>query len=48
MPDPYMEATIGIENIFKVGRIEYIRRLNYLNNPNVSANGVQVAVHISF
>lgn len=48
MNTPYMEATLGIENIFKVGRIEYIRRLNYLDNPNVAKNGVQVAVHLSF
>ena len=48
MKTPYMEATLGIENIFKVARVEYIRRLNYLDHPNVAKNGVQVAVHISF
>ena len=48
MDRPYMEATIGIENIFKLLRIEYIRRLNYYDHDNVTKNGVQVAVHISF
>lgn len=48
MHEPYMEATIGIENIFKVLRIEYVRRLNYRNHPNISKNGIQVAFHISF
>lgn len=48
MSYPYMEATIGVENIFKVLRVEYIRRLNYLGHKNVAKNGVQVAVHITF
>lgn len=30
---PYMELSVGIENIFKFVRIEYIRRLNYNNEP---------------
>lgn len=46
--EPYMEAAIGIENIFKLLRIDYIRRLNYLDHDNVSKNGFQVAVHITF
>jgi len=45
---PYMEATAGIENIFKCLRVEYIRRLNYLDNEKVTKNGFQVAVHITF
>ncbi len=45
---PYMEATVGIENIFKVLRVDYIRRLNYLNHEHVAKNGVQVSVHITF
>jgi len=45
---PYMEVAMGLENIFKVLRVEYIRRLTYLDHPNISPNGVQVAVVISF
>lgn len=45
---PYMEAAIGIDNIFKILRIEYIRRLNYLNHEKVSKHGVQIALGLSF
>ncbi|MBQ9638491.1 MAG: carboxypeptidase-like regulatory domain-containing protein [Bacteroidales bacterium] len=29
---PYMEASVGIENIFKFIRIDYVRRLSYLDS----------------
>lgn len=45
---PYMEAAVGIENIFKILRIDYIRRLNYLDHENVVANGVQISAHVTF
>lgn len=32
---PYMEASAGVMNIFKFGRIDLVRRLTYLNNPDV-------------
>jgi hypothetical protein len=32
---PYMEASIGVLNIFKVGRIDLVKRLNYLDAPNL-------------
>jgi len=32
---PYMEASIGLYNIFKFGRIDLIQRINYLDHPNV-------------
>ena len=32
---PYIEASVGVANIFKVGRIDLVQRLNYLDNPNV-------------
>jgi hypothetical protein len=34
---PYMEASFGIENIFKVLRVDFVKRLSYLDNPNVSS-----------
>lgn len=46
--EPYMEAAFGIENIFKMVRVEYIRRLNYLDHPGVSKHGFQIAVHFGF
>jgi hypothetical protein len=39
--DPYVEMSVGITNIFKVFRIDLIRRMTYLNNPNVSRLGIR-------
>ena len=32
---PYMEASVGIDNIFKVLNVSFVKRLNYLNHPNI-------------
>lgn len=32
---PYMEAGIGVYNIFKLLRVDLVQRLNYLDHPNV-------------
>lgn len=45
---PYMELGIGIDNIFKVLRVEYTRRLTHNDHPGISKNGFKVAVSISF
>jgi len=42
--NPYFEAGVGIENIFKVGRIDAIWRLNHLD----SANSDRFRIFISF
>ncbi len=31
---PYMEASVGVSNIFKLLTIDFVKRLNYLDNPN--------------
>ncbi len=33
--EPYMEASIGFTNIFKVLRVDVIKRINYLDSPNI-------------
>lgn len=33
--EPYMEAGFGIENILKLGRVDFTWRLNYLDKPDV-------------
>jgi hypothetical protein len=33
--EPYMEVSAGVENIFKVLNISFVKRLDYLNNPNI-------------
>jgi Family of unknown function (DUF5686)/CarboxypepD_reg-like domain len=35
---PYMEMSFGIENIFKVLRLDLVKRLSYLDNPNITTN----------
>ncbi len=45
---PYMEVGIGIENIFKVLRVDYVRRLTYTGLPNVSKWGIRIQFHIQF
>lgn len=45
---PFMEASVGIENIFHVMSIEYYRRLNYLNNPYAKKDGIYLGVTLMF
>ena len=45
---PYMEYNIGIENIFKLFRIDYVRRINYLDHPNVDKDGFRVSFELNF
>ena len=44
---PYMEASIGIANIFKVLRIDFVKRLSYLENPN-APKGVGIRFRMKF
>lgn len=45
---PYMEASVGIENIFKVLRLELIRRINYLDHPDAPKWGVRFRMRFVF
>lgn len=45
---PYMEMSIGIENILNFLRLDYVWRLNYLDNPNIQTRGVRCTMKISF
>ena len=45
---PYMELNVGIHNIFKILRVDYVRRLNYLNAPNAKKNGVRFVLQFDF
>ena len=48
--EPYVEASVGISNIFKCIRLDLIRRLTYVNNdhPNVSPYGVRFKFRVEF
>jgi hypothetical protein len=45
---PYIEASIGIGNIFKVLRIEYVRRMTYTDHPGISKSGIRFAAQMQF
>lgn len=43
---PYTEAGVGIGNIFKVLRIDGIRRFTYLDHPGISKNGIKISLRV--
>ena len=45
---PYMEFSVGLHNILKCIRIDYVRRLNYLNYPGVKKHGVRACFQFDF
>lgn len=45
---PYMECSIGLENIFKILRIDYYRRLTYLDHPDIKKGGIRIALRFTF
>ena len=45
---PYAEVSAGIANIFKVVRVDLVRRLTYLDNPDVSVWGIRTRVKFDF
>jgi hypothetical protein len=45
---PYVEAAVGIENIFKVLRIDALYRLSYLDNPNIVRFGFRAKLQVDF
>lgn len=45
---PYMEASVGIENIFQFLRLDYVWRLNYRDHPGIQTKGVRCTMRLSF
>ena len=45
---PYMEVAVGIANIFKVLRVDYVHRLTYRNLPGIDKWGIRVQFHVEF
>lgn len=45
---PYMEAVVGVHNIFKFFGVDYVRRLTYLGNRDVKKNGIRFSFLMSF
>lgn len=45
---PYSEVALGIENIFKIIRIDALWRLSYLDHANIAKFGIRAAFAITF
>jgi len=45
---PYLEAGFGIANIFKLVRIDFIKRFTYLNHPEIPMWGIRVRSKFDF
>ena len=45
---PYLEAGVGVYNIFNIFRVDLIRRFTYLNHPGVSTTGIRVSTGLDF
>ena len=48
LDEPYVELGAGIENIFKIIRIDGLWRLNYLDNPDISEFGLRGTLEFRF
>ena len=45
---PYMEAGIGLDNIFTILRVDYVWRLTYREGAGADRHGVRVQLHFNF
>ncbi len=43
---PYIEASVGVANIFNLLRVDLIKRFTYLDNPGVNELGVRILIKI--
>ena len=45
---PYLEASAGIENIFKIFRVDAVWRLTYLDDPNITPFSIKASLQFAF
>ena len=45
---PFVETSLGIENIFKVLRVDMVYRLSYLNHADIFKVGLRAKVQFTF
>jgi hypothetical protein len=45
---PYVEASVGIYNIFSVIRLDLVKRFTYLNHPGISTFGLRFSTNFNF
>ncbi|MBN2274736.1 MAG: carboxypeptidase-like regulatory domain-containing protein [Bacteroidales bacterium] len=48
LSQPYYEAGVGIENIFRLFRVDALWRFSYLDHPDVSRFGIRATMQLSF
>jgi hypothetical protein len=45
---PFFETALGVENIFKVLRVDMVYRLSYLDHPDIFKVGLRAKVQFTF
>ncbi len=45
---PYVEGSVGVANIFKLVRVDLVRRFTYLDHPDVPKWGIRTRVRLDF
>ena len=45
---PYMEAGVGLDNIFTILRVDYVWRLTYRDHAGTDRHGVRIQLHFNF
>ena len=45
---PYIEVSVGLANIFKLVRLDLIKRLTYLDHPDITTWGLRTKVRFEF
>lgn len=45
---PYMEAAVGLDNIFTILRVDYVWRLTYRENAGSDRHGIRILLHFNF
>ncbi|MFT3679319.1 MAG: DUF5686 family protein [Ferruginibacter sp.] len=45
---PYVEVSVGIGNILKLFRVDFVKRLTYLENPNIQTWGIRTRARFDF
>lgn len=46
--EPYIEASVGISNILRFFRVDLVKRLTYLDHPNVASTGIRARFKFDF
>lgn len=45
---PYIEGGVGIANVFKLFRIDFVKRFTYIDHPNISTTGIRMRFKLDF